>query len=75
MATITTPPVLMVSWSCKRCGHTGGTARMTFPVRFEDEGVRAITMRLLRTKLVTVHRRGQGCAALPDDFVIGRYVP
>jgi hypothetical protein len=46
---------------------------MTFPLRFEDEGARHLAFTLLRTKLVTVHRRGQGCACIQDDFVIGRY--
>ena len=70
---IATPPLILVSWSCRRCGHTGGTATTTFPIEPTWQDAMWPTMlQELRKKLVRVHQRGQGCVAIPDDFVIGR---
>lgn len=69
---IATPPRVRVSWSCTRCGHTGGEAQTTFPVEPRQGDPTWIAMvQSLRTKLVGLHHRRQGCVALPDDFVIG----
>jgi len=73
---IATPPLLMVSWSCKRCGHTGGVAKTTIPIEPTFvTAMGAVMLSQLKQKLVRVHQRGQGCIAIPDDFVIGRYRP
>jgi hypothetical protein len=70
---IATPPLIAVSWSCRRCGHTGGVAKTTFPIEptFND-AMWPTMLAELRKKLVRVHQRGQGCIAIPEDFVIGR---
>lgn len=73
--TLAGPPLVTVGWSCRRCGHTGGMARTTFPIEPTWTTAMGATMLAeLRKKLVRVHQRGQGCIALPEDFVIGRYV-
>ncbi len=71
---IVAPPLLVVSWSCSRCGHTGGMAKTTIPIEPTFTTAMGHTMLdQLKKKLVRVHQRGQGCIALPDDFTIGRY--
>jgi hypothetical protein len=72
--TVVSPPLLMVSWSCKRCGHAGGVAKTTVPIEPTfTTAMGHVMLGQLRKKLVRVHQRGQGCIALPDDFVIERY--
>lgn len=67
------PPVVRVTWSCARCGHTGGRAQTTFPLEPTGD-VWPLMVGLLRRKLMTLHHQRQGCPALPDDFIIGRGV-
>jgi len=72
---LVTPPLTYVSWSCRRCGHTGGVARTTIPLESKwSESMGRELFTTLRQKLVRVHQK-QGCIAIPEDFVIGRYVP
>jgi hypothetical protein len=74
--TIATPPLVYVSWSCRRCGHTGGMARTTFPIDTRwTEGMGRTLFDQLRLKLVRVHQAKQACIAVPDDFVITRFDP
>lgn len=74
-------PLIYVSWACRRCGHTGGVARTTFPIATSwSESMGRVMFQTLRDKLVRSHQResldrGRICVAIPDDFVIGRYVP
>ncbi len=76
MISVAVPPNVRVSWSCKRCGHTGGEAQTTFPVEpRQGDPTWIVMVQHLRAKLVALHQKRQGCLALPDDFVIGRYRP
>lgn len=71
---IATPPKIRVSWSCRRCGHSGGSAQTTFPVEpLQGDPTWIVMVQQLRAKLVRLHLNRQGCMALPDDFVIGPY--
>lgn len=70
---IATPPLLAVSWSCKRCGHTGGVAKTTFPIEPTfTTAMGHVMLQSLRKKLVRLHQARQGCVAIPEDFVISR---
>lgn len=75
------PSLTYVSWSCQRCGHVGGVARTTFPIDPDwTEEMGRVLFKTLREKLVRVHQRhsqdiGKCCIPIPDDFVIGPYVP
>lgn len=71
MTTIVMPPPLAVAWSCRRCGHTGGSAKCTIPVYGWNEEMMRTLLDSLRCKLVKIHQR-QGCIATIDDFVIER---
>jgi hypothetical protein len=71
---VATPPLVRVAWSCSRCGHTGGEAQTTFPVEPSmRDGMWPVMLNQLRKKLVRVHQKRHGCAAIPQDFVIGRW--
>jgi hypothetical protein len=72
---VATPPVVRVSWGCRRCGHTGGVAQSTVPVEPRPgDPTWVLMVTQLRMKLVRLHHDRQGCWALPDDFLIGPYV-
>lgn len=65
---------LWVSWSCRRCGHSGGVARTTFPMSGADEAMVRQLLAESRPHVVRIHARS-GCIASPDDIRIERYVP
>lgn len=66
-----------VRWGCRRCGHKGGFAKTAIPIVTTEwtEPMMRNLLDALRQKLVKVHMRGQGCIAVPDDFIIERGVP
>lgn len=71
MSAIAMPPPLCVTWSCRRCGHTGGIARCTVPVQGWDEQMVRHLLDSLRQKLIRKHA-AQGCIATAEDFAIDR---
>lgn len=74
--TLAGPPLVYVSWSCRRCGHAGGMARTTFPIDTKwTEDMGRTLFQALRKKLVRVHSNRQGCIAVPDDFVVSQFIP
>lgn len=72
--TIQGPPAFFVAWSCRRCGHTGGSARATIPVNGWTEPMMRELFVSLRRKLVKIHLK-QGCVATVEDFIIERGAP
>ena len=72
---IALPPRLYVRWSCRRCGHTGGSARCNVPVNDFTEAMMRVLFDELRRKLIQIHLRGQGCVATVEDFIVERGVP
>jgi hypothetical protein len=74
--TLAGPPLVYVSWSCRRCGHKGGMARTTFPIETRwTEAMGRTMFDELRKKLVRVHQAMHSCIAVPDDFVVSRFEP
>lgn len=72
---IALPPKVAVSWSCRRCGHTGGVAQTTIPLDPHwTEAMGRVLLDQLRLKLVRVHQK-QGCLATPEDFRVGPWRP
>lgn len=78
MTTIQVPDTAFyVRWSCRRCRHHGGFAQTTVPLVTKDwtEDMLRHLFDDLRLHLVKRHLQGQGCVAVPDDFVLERGVP
>jgi len=69
-------PAFYVRWSCRRCGHTGGLAKSNIPINPQwNEAMMRTLFDSLRTKLVQIHARGQGCLAAHGDFMLERGCP
>lgn len=69
------PSLYYIGWDCRRCGHAGGMAKTTAPIRMDIRDIRVVMEKTLRDKLVRTHKQKHGCDAIPEDFILTRLTP